>query len=232
MAITDIRMTVIQIINEVQRKLGLSEQSSLSANPQTRTLLDYLNDVVDVVSDYDNWQEAVTTANVTCVSGQVDYSISTNAVVKNITNIVFGSSSAYMYLTDIDQLRRLLRSNAQGEPRQYAIYGTDSNGNPQFRVYPKPAATQDSKVFSILYYTKPPLYTTSDTATVVPFPSRVVVQGLLARAILDEEGGAQTEHYIREQEKFEKMLREAYNRFNADSSNTASMIPSTRYRRR
>ena len=48
MAITDIRKTVLQIINEVQRKLGLAPSVSLTANAQNIVMLDYLNDVISL----------------------------------------------------------------------------------------------------------------------------------------------------------------------------------------
>lgn len=232
MAITDIRMTVLQIVNEVQRKLGLSATSNLTANSQARVLVDHLNDVLDDLADYGNWFELLASSNTTVVSGQTVYSVnvSSDVVVKNLGDIRYGTNTAPMINIGLAQMRRIEggSENSFGDPRQFSIYGTDTNGNPQFKVHPKPGATQAGDIFSVLYFTKPRILTTSDSSFVVPFPARVVVQGLLAKAILDEDGGAPTDNYSRNYQLYELMKREAFNRMNGNTGYDVKFKPSSR----
>ena len=151
MAIGDIRFTVLQVVNEVQRKLGLDE-TSLSANKLSRQLIDHINDVVSDLSDFGNWQETISTALVTAVSGQSDYQISTSAVVKNIGDIFFSVRRGPIRNTDIGTMRILTRTTSYSTPTQYCLFGTDSNGNPNIRFHPTPGANEHGNVFSILYY--------------------------------------------------------------------------------
>jgi len=220
MATTDLRKTVLQTINEVQRKLGLTEATSLTVNAQTTTLLDHLNDIIADVSDFGDWHEQLVSGNVTVSASVRDYSVTSGSVVvKNIKDIYYGSASrSSMQLRTIDEMRRNQRSGAvTGSPREFSVYGVDTNGNPKVRINPLPGTTEAGNVLSILYYKKPPIYTTSDGSTEIPFPSRIIVQGLLAMAILDEEGGSPSNHFNLEYEKYLTMRKEAYNRFNADT---------------
>jgi len=235
MAATDIRKTVLQIVQEVHRKIGLNAPASLTANEKAILSVDYLNDVIDEISDYGNWQEVVATSHTTAVGDQQSYSVNvtSNVVIKNIRDIYFGSSSSRLRFETVDDFRRLENSNTSpGEPRQYTIFGTDTNANPILKVNPTPGTSQDGKVMSVLYYEKPRLYTTSDDSIVVPFPSRVVAQGLLYRLLLDQDAGAQRVHTQQARADFVNMLKEAFNRFNGDTGIDKRFRPSRGFRRR
>ena len=152
MALGDIRFTVLQVVQEVFRKLGLSEPASLTANKLSVQMVDFINDVCDDLSDYGNWQECLVSSNVTAVSGQSDYSIVTSGNVKNIADIYFSQRVGPMRHVTIEDMRILTRVTATGNPTQFTIFGTDSNGNPTIRVRPQPAQTQAGGLFSILWY--------------------------------------------------------------------------------
>lgn len=232
MGIGDIRYTVLQTINEVQRKLGLNETSSPLSNKLSIQMVDFINDVCNDLSDFGNWQETLVTANITAVSGQADYSVITSANIKNIGDIYFARRSGALRHVTIDDMRIMTRSTITGTPTQYTIFGTDANGNPNLRVRPTPAATEDGELFSALFYVRPPRYTTSDGAAVIPFPARVVVLGVLARAILNESGGTPSDHYTATQQEYLMARKEALNRFNGDSGWNVSFTPSFVQRRR
>jgi hypothetical protein len=227
MAITDIRQTALQIINEVRRKLGLRTVSALSDDSQAIVLTDHLNDIVAEISDFGNWQESLVSANTAVQSSVRDYSVNTSAVVKNIRDIYYVTSvsNQEVNLVNTEQMRRYATLENYGQPHSYSIFGTDSNGNPNIRLWPVPASAQSGAVLSILAYTKPPIYTTADGATIVPFPSRLVVQGVLAYALLDEDGGSETNHFASEYSKFQNMLKEAFNRFNSDTGYAKKFVP-------
>lgn len=229
MGIGDIRLTLLQVVNEVQRKLGLNETSTLTTNKLATQMVDFINDTCDELSDFGNWQEMIASANVTAVSGQIDYNITTSANIKNIGDIYLTNRTGPLRNITVQEMRLLTRVSSQtGTPSQYAVYGTDSNGNPNIRVRPKPDANTDGALFSILYYVRCPQYTTDDTNTIIPFPGQVVVNGVLAKYLLNESGGSPTDHYTKVQQDYLESRKEALNRFNGDTGWDIKFRPSIR----
>lgn len=224
MTIGNIRFTVLQTVNEVQRKLGLSP-SALNANLVSQELVTHINDVVANLSDFGNWQECLATAKVTAQTSVRDYQIPTSAVVKNIGDIFISNRAGPLNSVDIQTMRIMTRTTAYGQPSQFCIFGTDSNGNPNIRVRPIPDSSTNGALFSILFYTKPPIYTVSDGSVVIPFPSRVVVLGTLAAYTLRESGGSQTDMYTQYYNAYLEARRSALNRFNGDTGWDISFTP-------
>lgn len=226
MAITDLQASVLEIINEVQRKLGLQTTTTITANQQSRVLLDHLNDVVSELADLGDWQELLVSANTVMVSGQANCSVNYSEPVKRVVDIYYGTERMPVNYISRDDMRRRERTNSLGRPIQFSIFGIDSAGNPNIRLYPRPDSSAASSFLSIMFYAKPRLYTTSDAATIVPFPAKVVVQGLLAKAILDEEGGTPTDHYTKEYATYQQMARDAISRYNMDTGTEIRFVPS------
>lgn len=226
MGIGDIRYTVLEVVQEVFRKLGLDAPASLVANKLSIQMLDFVNDVANDLSDFGNWQEVLTTANVTAVSGQVDYTINTSANIKNIGDIYFTQRRGPMRNITVADMRILTRVTSNGTPTQYTVFGTDVNGNPNIRVRPTPGANEDGGLFSVLFYIRAPNYSTSDGSLRIPFPGDVVVAGTLARALLNESGGAPTDRYTKTQQEYLEARKEALNRFNGDTGWDVSFTPS------
>lgn len=231
MGIGDIRYTVLQVVNEVQRKLGL-QTTALNANKLSIQLIDFINDTCNDLVDFGDWQETLVTANIAAVSGQVDYSITTSANVENIKDIYFGQRKGPLRNINIDDMRIMTRVTITGTPTQFTIMGTDANGNPNIRFRPRPGASEVGYNFSVLYYTRAPLYTTTDTNTIIPFPARIVVMGTIARAILNESGGAPDQKYTSIQQEYLTARKEALNRFNSNTGWDVSFTPSMIQRRR
>lgn len=231
MSIGDIRYTVLQTVNEVQRKLGLNE-TALDANKVARQLVDFVNDIVSDLSDFGNWMETMVTARVTAQVSVRDYTINTSAVIKNIGDIFISTQRGPLSSVDVDTMRILTRTTAMGTPSQFCIFGTDVNGNPVIRVRPTPDTSDDGAMFSILYYTKPPIYTTADSAVVIPFPARVVVLGVLAAWTLRESGGAPDDKYTMFFNQYQEERRTNLNRFNSNTGWDVSFTPGLSYRRR
>lgn len=217
MAITDIRYTVLQTVNEVQTKLGLDATATLVSNKISMELVSHINDVVSNLSDFGNWMEQLVTANVTVQSSVQDYSIQTSAVIKNIGDVYIATKRGPLNSVDLDTMRIMTRTTAYGQPSQFCVFGTDDNGNPLIRVRPTPDQSQDGALFSILYYVKPSLYTLSDANTLIPFPARVVVMGTLAAYTLRESGGSQTDMYTSYYNSYVDSRRSALNRFNSNT---------------
>lgn len=232
MSLSGIQYTLLEIVNEVQRKLDLNTTPTLGANKLSIQMVDFVNDICNDLSDFGNWQEMLVSGNVTCVSGQVNYSINTSANVKNIADIFFTQRVGPLRNITIQDMRIMTRVTAVGQPTQFTVFGVDSEGNPNIRVRPTPGQNEDGGLFSILYYVRCPKYTTADNNTVVPFPGEVVVMGVLAQVILNESGGAPTDRYSRTQEDYLKARKEALNRFNGDTGWDIQFAPSMQGRRR
>jgi hypothetical protein len=233
MGVGDIRYTVLQVVQEVFRKLGLDAPGALSNNKLSIQTVDFINDVCNDLSDFGNWMETLVTANVTAQHGIRDYLITTSANVKNIGDIYFNQRSGAMRNVTVEEMRILSQNSANGLPSQYTIFGTDtSSGNPNLRFNPIPVSGQGhGGIFSILYFVRPPLYTTADGATIIPFPARVVVLGTLAKNLLNESGGAPTDRYSQTYQDYLLARKEALNRFKGDTGWNTSFRPSQRWRR-
>jgi hypothetical protein len=240
MAITDIRATCLDILNEVRIKRGLRVVETLDQDSQVIEALGFLNDVVAEIADYGDWDETLVTANTSTQSSVKDYSINypsvaSAMVIKSIKDVYFGSAGSPLMFIRQEEMRLLDRSPRFGEPRQYTIYGTDTNGNPILRVTPTPAASYPTSMgaLSIRAHTIPPMYVAGqDEATIVPFNARLVVQGLLAACILDEEGGSPTDHYTKSRQVFDNMLKSTYGRFKSNSGRYRRFVPGSRRFRR
>lgn len=231
MSASDLRFTVLQVVNEVQRKLGLTATTTLTQNKVALELIDHVNDTVDDLSDFGNWMEMLTTAMVTAQVSVRDYVVQVSGVIKNIGDIYLSTRRGPLRSVDIDTMRVMTRTTVMGQPSQYCIFGVDASSfQPIVRVRPTPDLSQDGSLFSILYYKKPSQYTSSDTNTVIPFPARVVVNGVLARYTLRESGGAQTEMYQVYQQDYIDGRKNALNRFNGDTGWDVSFTPGRRSR--
>lgn len=221
MSVDAVRKSVIGIVNEVERKLGVGQSSSLTERAFTTVLLDLLNDVIDEVSDFSDWQQMFREATVTAQTSVGTYELSVSAQVKNIYEIVWNNDIAPLEVRGIEDMRRLGRLSSTGTPRQFAIVGV-SGVNPLFRVYPIP---NTAATFDVAYYKKPSLLTTTSVSAVPAFPSRMLVQGLYAKALLEENGGEQTREYQVAYSEYERMRKEAANRFTADTGTDIYLVP-------
>lgn len=225
MGVGDIRYTVLQVVNEVQRKLGLTE-TSLTGNKLATQMIDFINDICNDLSDFGNWQECLVTANVSTVAGQRDYTINTSANIKNIGDIYYSQRTGPLSNITIEDMRMFLSAN--GMPNQFTIFGTDaSSGNPILRFRPTPVSGNGfGGYFSILYWIKTPTYTTSDASIIIPFPARIVILGTLAKAVLNESEGAPNDRYTQTYNDYLLARKEALNRFNGDTGWSVSFTPS------
>ena len=224
---TGLRETVLQIVNRVERKLGVPVSAALTSTKLSRELLDMLNEILDEISDAGDWAEYQRTANITALASTANYEVEVSGLVKNVREIVFGSATSPLIWRDLEDLRQLTRISTFGQPRQVSINGVNaSSGNPNFLVSPVPAQVDASgKTFELLYYQKPALYGTSDGYQTVVFPSNLVTQGLYAKALLKESGGDPTGEYQVAYTEFLRMRKEANNRFNYDSGKTVYFQP-------
>lgn len=229
-SILDTRKTYLQIFNEVRRKIGIGQISTLGQDSHGMAMIDYTNDIIAEVSDFGDWQEMYREESfiiATSQSSVADYVFSTSVAVKNIHEIQFSTQIAPMRLVTLDDIRRLNRTSSFGVPTQYAFVGVDNvtTGNPRVRVFPTPVTAQVSSSFNIAYYKKPALITTADTSGIPEFPSRMIAQGLLAYTLRDDERGVQSQQWQQEYVLFQRMMEETYNRYNGDTGSDTFFVP-------
>ena len=226
--------TALQIVNEVQRRLGLNPTTNFEINKYARTLLDLLNDVMAEVSDFGDWPQMLKTIEITANSSVYAYEIApASGNVKNVYEIAWGDQSSPMFPITIEEIRqRNRRISWGGTPREYAMVGV-SAANPIFHIHPIPvtadisAQTSAGGFFDVLYYESPRILTTADStaAAVVLFPARMMVQGLYAKALLRDNGGIPTPNYQAAFAEYQRMRSEALNRLTADTGSSISISP-------
>lgn len=223
-----VRLSVLEIINKVQNRLGINSTAALDSTSHSEMLLQQLNEVVAEVNDYGRWQELYEEVIVTASTGQSRYPVkSTSREVQSIIEVSFDNDPAQLENRPLEDIRRLLRIGVSsgGTPRQYAIIGVDVSGNPEIRCYPIPSATQGGKTFNIAIQAKEKLFTTSDGATVPLYPANLLIQGLYAAALLEENGGEPTRQFDTAFRIFERMARESQRRFTSDTEDSIQFTP-------
>ena len=77
-ALTDIRKTNLELVNEVRRKLGMATVTNTNSDSESRSMVDYLNDVVQEINDYGNWKELLRETIVTASTSVSRYTINTS----------------------------------------------------------------------------------------------------------------------------------------------------------
>ena len=228
MTTIDYKVSVIGAINEVRRKSKLPAVSTIDQDSDSSLKLNYLNDVVAELSDYADWQELYAEAIVSVQTSVREYAVS-GVLVQNIHEIAISTRKSALKRVSIDDIRQLQRVNNTGAPYHWSLKGITSEGNPVITFDRWPTAS-DGGYFNIGYYQKPSTYTTADASAVVPFPGRLVVQGLLTKTILDESDGEPSTRYASNLEVYENMKDETYNRFNGDTGGEVYFRPGTRRR--
>ena len=231
MPIAALKLTHIEVINEVERLLAVNVSTQLNSTSFTRVLVRLLNEVIDEIADFGTWQELYEEILVTASATIDTYIIQASGMfIQHIEEISFSSARSPLEVRSGQEIRSLLRSPAYGAPRNYAIIGVDaSSGNPQFRPYPVPGASQNNQTFRVIFYRKPNLLdatVTADATSRSVFPANLLIKGLYAKALLEENGNEPTPEWQRATAEFDRMLREAHNRFNADTGTDIFIVPS------
>ena len=217
MTIRDTRRTVLEIVNEVRKLVGLNTVTRLDADKHSLVALRLLNIVIADTSNYGDWQELIAVVSITASASVNTYSFGVTFPVKNIWEIAFANQRQALYPTDLADLQRLERGGGVGVPRRFSMRGVDAQGNPKIVVHPQPGSAEAGQEFKITYYKKPTLYDVSSADAVVSFPANVVIQGLYAKVLVEEAGGMMTPESTEAYRDYQRLMLEELNRYNADS---------------
>lgn len=224
MATSDTRLRVIDIVNEVRLLHGYSSISTLNQDRFASVLLRKLNNVIADIKDH-NWKELQASSAVTAISSVTRYSIPSQAPVQRIWEISFDNDSRALDLKTNERYRQYRRSGSNGRPRFFTIQSVDDDGNPQFDVHPQPVSAESGKLFDVQYYVDVPFLTINSANEELPFPANVLIQGLHAEAILDQNGNKVTNEYLTEKSMYEKLKRDAINKFTIDTGTDTYFRP-------
>lgn len=224
MSTADINKSVLEIVNAVQERLGLNKTSTLYANKHARTLVGLFNEVIDELCGLGDWQQMYREWTVTAQSSVGTYVITPSANVQRIEEIVWNNDIAPLSPINPSDMRRQQRLSMYGNPRQFSIIGV-SGADPKFRVSPVPTTAAS---FSIAGYKKLRRFdadVTADASAVPNFPATMLIQGLYAKALLEEAGGEPTQQFQTEYAEYIRMRREALNMFTTDTGTTMQLVP-------
>src|SRR3990167_3518146 len=232
MAIADVNRTVIGIVNEVERKLGVDESTFLNATKFTTVILDHLNDTINECNDYGRWPHMFREATVTASASVDKYELAVSAQINNILEIHWANTAgeadgiAPLQVVNVADIRRLQKTRSFGEPRHFAVVNV-SGVNPIIRVNPIPGSNENKKTFDVAFYKKQRLFTTvsADTTAVPLFDSRMLVQGTYAKKLLDDAGQEPTPSYQVAYQEYLRMRKEAFNRLTVDTGGDVQLTP-------
>ena len=209
------RGTILQIVGDVFRRMNYNPPASLSANQTSLKYTGFLNDIVQAVSDYGDWPQQYEEVKVTVAACAVNVEINASAPIKRILEVHRNGQQTPLVPVEIRDVRRLQRTSGQGVPRQFAVINT-SGINPIIRIDRRETTT--AMGFNVAVYTSPLEYTSSDASKVPPWSRRLLVQGLYAMALLDENDGVPTNHYQANYAVFRNHMQEEMNRLGADTT--------------
>ena len=222
MPVAQVRLTALEIVNRVRLKQGLLGVASFDSDSHSNLLLNLLNEVTEEISDAGDWPQMYREHIVTAISSTDQYlvsSVSASCNIKNISEISYGNKSAPLQWITVEEMRQLRRGSrtSTGAPIYAALVGM-SGSDPFFRVHPIPI-TADVTTMSVAFYKQPRLTVTADsTAGYIPaWPASLMIQGLYAKALLDENDGVKTPEYAGAYQEFQRMLAEVSNRLGADT---------------
>lgn len=184
-------MTYLQLVNTVLRRMREKEVNSVSSTAYSRLIGDLVNDVKNEVENSWDWNALRFTYVVNTTSGLFNY-ILVNA--KAGTKILHAwndtSKNELGMMSTVDAEIKYLVDRQTGSPFAYNVNGVNVDGDYQVDVYPIPDAT-----YALTFNTIVPQEDLSDDTDVLKIPSRVVIEGTIARAIQErgEDGGVPSE---------------------------------------
>lgn len=223
-----VTLTALEIVNRVQRRLGVDTTAGFDNTNHARVLLDLLNEVVAEINDYAPWDQDYFEVSVTASTSIDEYTIiaSGNREIHSIIEIALSSQASPLENRSTVDIRRLQRvKTGVGTPRQYSIVGTNASGHPKFRISPPPSSLHNNKRFNCAVQLKPVEVTVTATATAPPYPGKLVIQGLYAAALLEEAGGEPTPQYQVQYALYQKFLKETHNRLVNDTETVIYFTP-------
>lgn len=184
-------MTYLQLVNGVLSRLREDTISTIAGESDVVAVMvaSLVNDAKRMVEQAHRWGALRTTWSPSIVAGTDTYALTDAGQDSTITIVTNDTNNIALSQSSVDRIRYRKLSNAtQGMPTEYAIKGTDSNGDLQIQFFPTPDAAYTIYVDG--YKNQADLSSDSD---VLKVPSQPVLYYALALAARERgEVGGQT----------------------------------------
>lgn len=223
----DMYFSVIDVVNQVRVLLHYNQVTRLDQDSYCDVHLRLLNNTVDEISNYGDWQELYGVASVTVQSSVFDYQLGLNVPIQRIYEVALSGVAQSLYFITIEEYNQRHRSirTAVGTPRMWTIRGADQFGNPKFSVFQTPGPSDATNVFQVTYYEKPGFYDKTSADDIIPFPGNVCIAGLYAAALVEESGGQLTKESMDAYAHFQSLMERAQQRHTTDSGTDTRIVP-------
>ena len=199
--------TFLQIINAVLPRL---REATVAANDSTTysTLIGSLvNQVKTEIELAYRWRELRDTYNVTTVNGTTSYAFAGSGPDATIMDAWDTKTAREMTLGSFHSFNDKffgVTTVSTGDPTEYLPAGLDASYDLLVDIWPSPTTTTNTLKFNLYV----PQATLTSDSTVVLVPNHVLIEGTIARALMErgDDGGTAAD---RQEAKYQEMLASA-----------------------
>jgi hypothetical protein len=181
-------MTYLEIVNKVLTRLREETVSSVSETPYSRLIGDLVNAVKREVEDAWNWTALTKTITATTNPNVYSYGLTDTQSRAKIIDVVNDTTNELLQRKSTDFFTKafLTVPLKLGVPKYYNINGVNFQEDHQMEFYPIPDGIYDIR---INVWSPQPDLTLDENVLLVP--SRIVIEGTIARAISErgDDGG-------------------------------------------
>lgn len=144
-------MNYLQLVNSVLRKLREDEVTTVNETDYSRLIGDFINDALSQVESAWDWSVLRTTYTLDTTIGQATYPLSDFGIRSEIMSIYDTSNGVSLIRRHKEYIlkNQYQDPNGSGTPRNYALNGTDSNGDIEILLHPKPNAVKSFAINAV-----------------------------------------------------------------------------------
>lgn len=137
-------MTYLQLINSVLRKLREDEVTTSAESDYSKLIGDFINDALSNVEAAWDWSILRSTDTLTTEANTSTYSLTDFGIRSEIMSIYDTSNGSELKRRHKEWiLKNKYQTQSTGNPRYYALNGTDANGDIEIIVHPTPDSAKD-----------------------------------------------------------------------------------------
>lgn len=180
-------MTYLQLINAVLRKLREDEVTTANETDYSKLVGDFVNDAVNHVEASWDWSSLRTVISFDTVANDDTYSLTGFGMRGEVMSVYNDTNNSELrQRTKAFIIDRQNTSTGTGNPRYWALNGTDTNNDANIVLYPKPDGVYNIDVNVVLRNTS-----LSVDADSTKLPTLPIIQYAFAYALRErgETGG-------------------------------------------
>ncbi len=213
--------TALFVVNSVLNRMGVSQITNLGETAFSITLVELLNDVLNDLNSAAHWPTMYAETSIAIQSSVAEYKL--NIKAQNIEEVAVSGRISPLQMVEREEIRRLSRIRSFGRPSQVCITRVSSL-SPYVRLYPTPNTNSN---LDIAYYSKVQTIRASagDNDYVIPFPSRSVIAGLYAAAVLEENGNQQSTEVVAAYKLYQDFRAQDLAAFEYDTGAMIQIVP-------